>query len=463
MKPVKPLYWHQGLFLQPQHFQQLDTYYKSQFGPLNAYCKPWFYGVMQIKFDDDIVKTGVISVNEAEMLFPDGSWISYPDNSVILPKVLDKSNYEPHKPFTIYAGISNISISRANVTASQTTEQLMQAGVRFTADSESQECIDIHDNADSGTVARLLYIVKLFTENEKEHLGDYSLLPIARVEFDGERFERYIDFAPPSLTLGASPVLLRTARSIADQLLGASRRLDEYKIPREKITLSSSQDYFVYMLGLLIVNRYTPILYHHLASPACHPFDFFGILRQLIGELSSFTDRHGCLTDLPDGIRLLSEYDHDNCMQSYNQALEIISQLLRVLMTGPENTITFTHDQDGGFSAVIPLSTFEHSSHFYLQIRTNEKLDKILAALNNSIKIGSKDSITGLITRALPGLSLDYVQMPPPGIPRRNDTHCFRIDTFDDQWQEISKSRSMCIYWDHAPLDAFFELVVIRS
>jgi len=29
MKPAKPVLWHQGLFLQPQHFQQFDLYVQS--------------------------------------------------------------------------------------------------------------------------------------------------------------------------------------------------------------------------------------------------------------------------------------------------------------------------------------------------------------------------------------------------------------------------------------------------
>jgi predicted component of type VI protein secretion system len=26
MKPLQPIFWHQGLFLQPQHFQQYDLF-----------------------------------------------------------------------------------------------------------------------------------------------------------------------------------------------------------------------------------------------------------------------------------------------------------------------------------------------------------------------------------------------------------------------------------------------------
>ena len=41
----KPLYWHQGLFLQPHHFQQQDLTFQTWLTPLHAYAQPHFWGV----------------------------------------------------------------------------------------------------------------------------------------------------------------------------------------------------------------------------------------------------------------------------------------------------------------------------------------------------------------------------------------------------------------------------------
>jgi type VI secretion system protein ImpJ len=462
MKPEKPLFWHQGLFLQPQHFQQFELYCSSLTAPLHMYTNHWFWGVIKLHLDDEQLKNGVVVIDKGEFVFPDRTWVAAPENAVVLSRILDRKKFEPHKPFMLFAAVQQLSRTKANVTGEQNPEILAQAGVRYVADKSGNDVVDLHEYADPGTVAKLNHIVKIFVESEIEHLGDYSTVPIAQLEYDGERFVQYSDFAPPALTLASSPVLLRIARSIADQLLAASRKLEQYKIPRDSL-MQSNAEYYIYMLGLLILNRYVPLLYHFLSSPSCHPFDYFGTLRQIIGELSSFTDRHGCLADLPDGTRLLNNYDHNDSQRCYNQAAEIIATLLRSLMTGPENTIPFTHDADGGYSAVLPLSIFEHSSQFYLQVCTSVKLERILTSVNDSIKIGSSQTITDLVSRSLPGLKVEYVKNPPPGIPRRSDTHCFRVDHLHEQWNEIQKNRSMCIYWDHASSDTSFELIVIRS
>jgi type VI secretion system protein ImpJ len=134
-----------------------------------------------------------------------------------------------------------------------------------------------------------------------------------------------------------------------------------------------------------------------------------------------------------------------------------------MLITGPENSVTLTRTDDYGFSATIPLSTFKDAMSFYLLLRTTETIDRIETVMRDLVKIGSIESIAELITRSLPGLPARYVPMPPPGIPRRADTHCFMLDLHHEQWSEIQKNRSICVYWDSASPDTNLELLVMRS
>jgi type VI secretion system protein ImpJ len=41
----KPLFWHQGLFLQPQHLQLNSQYCERLSLPLKTYLQPYFWGV----------------------------------------------------------------------------------------------------------------------------------------------------------------------------------------------------------------------------------------------------------------------------------------------------------------------------------------------------------------------------------------------------------------------------------
>jgi type VI secretion system protein ImpJ len=463
MKPAKPLFWHQGLFLQPQHFQQNELYASTRIGPLLNYGHSWFWGVCSLAFDDQALADMTVTLSSGEFLFPDATWVSIPDNAIILSRKLDSAQIEPHKPFLVYVGVRHLVTSGANVSHDTAPELLNQSGTRFALDTADSTCPDLHDTGSAGEVPRLKYLLKLFFENEKENLGDYSLIPIARLEYNGERFIRYAEYAPPAITLAASPALMRICRAVADQMLAACRQLEQYKVPRDSLKGQGDPAYFIYMLGLMALNRYVPLLYHRLSSPACHPFEFYGLLREIIGELSSFTDRFGCLADQPDGTRLVQEYDHLDAARCFARASELIGGLIRMLITGPENTVVLARGEDGGFSASIPLSAFESAVSYYLLVRTGEMAERVVNGMRDLAKIGSRESVAELIARSIPGLPAQHLSVPPPGIPRRADTHCFVLDLQHEQWLAVQQNRSICVYWDSAPADAAFELVIMRS
>jgi type VI secretion system protein ImpJ len=134
-----------------------------------------------------------------------------------------------------------------------------------------------------------------------------------------------------------------------------------------------------------------------------------------------------------------------------------------MLITGPENTVVLARGEDGGFSASIPLSAFESAVSYYLLVRTGEMAERVVNGMRDLAKIGSRESVAELIARSIPGLPAQHLSVPPPGIPRRADTHCFVLDLQHEQWLAVQQNRSICVYWDSAPADAAFELVIMRS
>ena len=41
----RPLFWHEGLFLQPQHFQLEDLHFQSLLTPFHRLLQPYFWGI----------------------------------------------------------------------------------------------------------------------------------------------------------------------------------------------------------------------------------------------------------------------------------------------------------------------------------------------------------------------------------------------------------------------------------
>src|ERR1700730_18613744 len=80
--------WSEGLFLQPQHFQQQERYFERY---VEARCQalvPHSWGFTQIEFERDLLSIGKVAVRQVAGVFPDGTPFRMPDDDP-LPKPID--------------------------------------------------------------------------------------------------------------------------------------------------------------------------------------------------------------------------------------------------------------------------------------------------------------------------------------------------------------------------------------
>ncbi len=61
-----PVYWYQGLFLKPHHFQAHDAY-RNQLDHLSqSWDHPHGYGLRKIDIDEDALRRGLLSITRLE-------------------------------------------------------------------------------------------------------------------------------------------------------------------------------------------------------------------------------------------------------------------------------------------------------------------------------------------------------------------------------------------------------------
>src|SRR5580765_1622374 len=80
--------WSEGLFLQPQHFQQQERYFERY---VEARCHalvPNSWGFTEIEFERDLLSIGKVALRRASGVFPDGTPFQLPDDDP-LPKPID--------------------------------------------------------------------------------------------------------------------------------------------------------------------------------------------------------------------------------------------------------------------------------------------------------------------------------------------------------------------------------------
>lgn len=456
----RPLFWHQGLFLQPQHFQLADLYAQSLGVPLYRFSQPHFWGMGDLEAPRIIAGTSVEKPYRGEFLFQDRTHVVYPDNAVMESRAYDEDWVEGGRPFTVYIGLKKWNPSGANVTVVERLERLASVTTRFVTLADPEEMEDLHEGGPAAQVKRLYYVLKLFWETEVDQLGDYLLIPFVQIERMGDAVVLSERFIPPSLTLSASPILFRIIKEIRDQISSRGRQLEFYKRDRGIHTAEFGARDMVYLLALRSLNRYGPILSHVMEAGRTHPWAVYGLLRQLIGELSSFSETVNSMGELLDGTPLLSAYAHEDLWTCFSGALALVTRLLDEITAGPEYMIPLIYDGTY-FAAELPPKIFEGKNRFYLVFGTEADPAAIIRTVGVVVKLSCREALPILIARALPGIRLDHLPLPPQELPRRAHSIYFQVDHHSDKWAQVASGRNIALYWEGAPEDLRVELMVV--
>lgn len=460
MHADKPLFWHQGLFLQPQHFQLADMHQLHRMKALREFGQPHFWGVTRLEVREGALERRNFEVSDAEVLFPDGNLVSFPGNAVLAPRSFEDAWPDGEKPFMIYLGLRKWNREGNNVTVTDdpgaTTINTM-----FTASDDPDAQPDLLGNGPEAQVRPMRYVLRLFWEDELADLGDYHLVPLARLVLDGEQVRMDRAFIPPCLTLAGSHALTDIFKDITDQVASRCRRLEEYKNPGglggNDLDFTST----VFLLALRTLNRYAPALKHLLDAPHIHPWQVFGLLRQCVGELSSFSRDVTSLGVGVGGRQVLPDYDHENPGPCFEAARKIITRILDSLTAGPEFMAQLVFD-DPFYSAEMPDRAFGPGNSFWLLVRTDDP-DSALPEIQGMAKLSATKGMSALLARAVHGIPFAYEENPPPGLPRTKGALVFRVDTDHPLWEEVEASRSISLYWDSAPKEMAAYIAALRG
>lgn len=462
MESKRPIYWHQGMFLQPQHFQLSELHRQFLQKPLLESGLPFFWGVGDLEIVPGQLANKVIELTRATLLFRDGTYIEFPGNALIPPRSFEGAWIDGDKPFTIYAGVRRLSEAEPNVTVAKSLDAAMDVGTRYVTTADPDEVADIYADGPSAQVRRLNHVVRLFWEGELANAEQYDTVPVARLERDGDAIKVSARFIPPCFVSGASEALVRLVKDIRDSIAGRTHQLEEYKAPREMQKAEFDASYMVYLLALRSLNRYTPLLYHYTETRQVHPWQIYGTLRQLIGELSSFSERFNMLGESADGESNLPAYDHQDIGRCMSAASALITQMLNELTIGPELLVHMPLNAQGYYEAELSKSFFGPRNRYYIVMRTEADPEEVVRSFIAEAKVGTTAQLPTLISRALPGIETIHMPAAPQGLPRRAYSLYFRIEQVSEGWADAEQHGNLAIYWSSAPADVSIDVVVLR-
>ncbi len=458
---VKPLFWHQGLLLQPHHFQLNDLYTRSLMEPWYKFIVPHFWGVGSFEIQESSLTNYIFDIGSGEFIFPDNSHVVIGENGVVQARSFEKAWEDGGKSFSIYLGLKKWNDKGGNVSVLKDFNDLSDVPTRFVSSTVPEEIDDLHGDGPAAEVKRMNFLLKIFWENEIDQQGDYQLIPIARLKKNLDEIVMCDDFIPPCIIITGSEILTAIVKEIKEQISSRTRQLEAVKRSKGIHTAEFGSRDMVYMLALRSLNRYAPLLTHLTAANQSGPWAVYGIMRQIIGELSSFSAEISASGELEDGTVLLKEYDHKNLWECFTGAQQLITKLLDGITSGPEYIIPL-HFDGTYFIADISPGIFEGKNRFFLVMESELNRDTLIESMKNIAKLSARESLPILIAQSLPGVTLNFLEAPPQELPRRTGSIYFQIDHHGKQWDHVKNGNNIALYWDMAPDDLKIELMIVR-
>ena len=108
----RSIYWHQGQFLQPQHFQYNDLAMVGRIQNVQRLSGPHPWGVVNLKIDQTAKSSGVLDLSRGEFVFPDGTFIAINKNALLTSRNFLQGWEDRRQPQRCYIGIKRNNKSK---------------------------------------------------------------------------------------------------------------------------------------------------------------------------------------------------------------------------------------------------------------------------------------------------------------------------------------------------------------
>lgn len=458
-----PVFWHQGLFLQPQHFQLADARLEELLGSLAGVTRPWLWGAREIRLDPGALAAGTVAVAACRVLFPGmGVLLECPGNAVCAGRVPPADLAGVGESVDVLLGLRLLKPGQPNVSVCDGADELAEASTRLAALTGQPAVDDLYQDGPAAHARRLTYVLQLVFGPEAGERKDMLLLPVARLTRTAEAWRVDEEYAPPCFCLEDAPQLTAVFREVRDRVLGKARELDSYKNLARSGNMGDMTSLFMVLRSL---SRFAARLDAVSALPRVAPWDAYILLRELVAELSVFSSGINPLGEDAQGASLVLPYEHSDPAPVFRSLRDLVIRLLDSLSTGPRYMVRFEPNPPV-FEARLAAYIFEDAAgrnEYWVTLHSGTAaLDAHVDAVRRA-KFSSAGEMPTLLSRALPGLPFSVEENPPLGLARKKNTLYLRLHTDSPLWPPVREQGGLTLCWEEAPADLEACFVVLEN
>ena len=449
MKQLSKVVWSEGMHLGPHHFQVQSRFFEeiTHFGISKLWYEP--YGIVGLELDAEALRNGTVTVVHARGVFPDGLPFNMPESDTLPPSRRIADLFPPtRESLTVLLAIPPFVSGAANCALNS---QDPNGSTRYVA--ETAMVPDENTGVDEKPLKLGRKNIQILLDTEPAE--NLQTLPIGRVRRDGSGHYIYDEsFIPPCTQISASPTLMLLARRLIDilQERGATTSLNSRGKGKFQAGFSAQEVGQFWFLHA--INSSLGPLRHIFFSKRGHPEELFLELLRLGGALCTFS-----LDSQPRKLPLYNHMALDVCFAEIERHIREHLELL-----APSNCIS------------IPLQST--ANYFYEGAITDQRcLDRarwmisvhspalgdadVINRTQQLVKVCSAQFVPQLVKRALPGMDLTHVPVPPSAVARRVESQYFSVARAGPCWDHIVQTRRVGLYVPGEIPNPEVELLVI--
>jgi type VI secretion system protein ImpJ len=453
MKFLSRVVWTEGMYLGPHHFQTQSRYFEDSiaFVVSNLWHQPW--GLLHFALDEESISTGNLALLHASGIFPDGLAFDLP-NSDPPPPVRNLIDAFPatQSSLNLFLAVPSRRDTGNDYEADRNNSAEATSGTRFTGMRRVMR--DETNGLDEREVELGQKNLRLITE--VEITPDVSTLPIARVLRDG-RGHMVFDpnFVPACLRVNASEVLMLLLKRLLDTIQEKCSSISRAGRARGTFEAGAAELDVANYWFLHAMYTALPQLRHLCDTKHAHPEEVFCELARVAGALCTFS--------LDSNPAELPNYNHRDPGPVFARLDQHIRHHLEIVI--PSNALNLEFHSGGPYiqEAVITDERCLRRARWILGVRSAIGESDLMRLAPQLIKICSARFTVELVKRALPGMSLTHLSVPPAALHPQPDMQYFALDLAGPCWEHILQTKTVGVYIPGEITNAEFTLTVITG
>jgi len=420
--------WAEGMFLQPQHFQQHDRWLGQQAQARLSATAGYGWGYVALTLDSAALALGKVALSAAQGVLPDGLAFDVPSQDAA-PAAFDIPA-DVRDELVVLA----VTLQRAGVAESDAENDAGSMPPRYMAAE-----VDVGDSNVTGQRTAPIQIgrANLRIMLARDAVEGYATVGLCKVVERRADNKLVLDtnYIPPTLHALGNDILAAHLRELHGLLHQRGEALAARLAQPGRAGVGEIADFLL----LEAINRHEPLFAQLRQTSVLHPKDFYFTGVSLAGDLSTFGERRRP-TPLP-------AYVHDDPARCFKPLMDALRASLSMVMEQTAISIELQDRKYGVRVAIIADVELQRSAQFVLAVAAQLPGDALRARFPTQVKIGTVERIRDLVNLQLPGVSLRPLPVAPRQIPYHAGYTYFELETRNNEmWKQLEASGGLAMH-----------------